>query len=413
MSATTLNTARLEFSPLMIAIAGAMSLSVAMGIGRFAFTPLLPMMLHDGVIDIGGGSVLATANYAGYLIGALICMALPMLLRQFGLNLSNGTMVRFGLAATTMLTAAMMVDLPSTWATLRFLSGVISAVVFVYMSGWCLKRLADMNALSLSGIIYIGPGVGITLSGATAFGVSSTGGTAAVGWLAFAILAAIISAIVWPVFRPDALTNRPVSDSPANPAATVRQPWTAESVLLAIAYGLAGFGYIITATFLPVIARTALGNSGWIELFWPVFGIAVAIGALSTRIIPLSIDRRALLIGCYLIQALGILATLLMPTVAGFLIGSALVGLPFTVISLCAMQEARRLRPADTTSFMGLMTAIYGAGQIAGPPLAAAILADNTSQSTGFSVSLTVATATLLLGAALYAVSMLFYRARQ
>jgi predicted MFS family arabinose efflux permease len=409
MTAAALRPLQLEFSPLVIALAGAASLSVAMGIGRFAFTPLLPMMLHDGTIDIAGGSLLATANYAGYLLGALLCMALPALFRRLGLTLRNAAMVRFGLAATVVLTAAMQFHLPWAWASLRLASGIISAVVFVFMSGWCLKRLAELNALSLSGIIYTGPGIGITLSGVTAYGVSAAGASAAVGWLAFAVLAALLSALVWPVYRPDAQTGRTAASAPqAAPAA--RQAWTAEQMLLALAYGLAGFGYIITATFLPVIARGALGNSAWIELFWPVFGIGVAVGALLTRLIPLHVDRRALLIGCYLVQAVGVMAALLPPSVAAFMAGSTLIGLPFTVITLCAMQEARRLRPVDATSFMAMMTATYGVGQIAGPPLAAAILAHSASQSAGFSTALAVAAAALVTGAAVYGGMILAYK---
>jgi MFS family permease len=409
---TTLEPARLEVSPLIIALAGALTLSVAMGIGRFAFTPLMPMMLHDGVIDINGGSLLATANYVGYLAGALICMVLPSLFRRFGLAISNAAMVRFGLAATVLLTLAMAFDLPFAWASLRFLSGIISAFVFVFMSGWCLKRLAEMGASALSGVIYTGPGIGITLSGVVAYGVTAANGSAAAGWIAFAVLAAVLSAIVWPVYRPDSITNI-AQKAAAATSAHVRDRWTIEQMILALAYGLAGFGYIITATFLPVIAREALGPSGWIEAFWPIFGIGVAIGAVLTRVIPLSIDRRLLLVLCYVVQAVGVVSALVMPSVSGFMIGSTLVGLPFTVITLYGMQEARRLRPIDATSFMALMTAAYGIGQIAGPPLAAAILAHSASHATGFSLSLTVASGSLVFGAVLYGVSMVVYPVRK
>jgi MFS family permease len=184
-------------------------------------------------------------------------------------------------------------------------------------------------------------------------------------------------------------------------------------MILALAYGLAGFGYIITATFLPVIAKEALGQSAWTEFFWPIFGIGVAAGAVLTRIIPLSIDRRALLIVCYVVQAMGVVSALVMPSVAGFVIGSTLVGLPFTVITLYGMQEARRLRPVDATSFMALMTAMYGIGQIAGPPLAAAILAHSASHAVGFSLSLAVASGALLFGAALYGLTMVCYPIRK
>jgi MFS family permease len=95
------------------------------------------------------------------------------------------------------------------------------------------------------------------------------------------------------------------------------------------------------------------------------------------------------------------------------MIGSTLVGLPFTVITLYGLQEARRLRPVDATSFMALMTASYGIGQIAGPPLAAAILGHSASHAIGFSLSLTVASAALLFGALLYAFMVARYPRRK
>ena len=69
-------------------------------------------------------------------------------------------------------------------------------------------------------------------------------------------------------------------------AATVAPPARpAEVLTLAVAYGLAGFGYIVTATFLPVIARAALPASPWLDLFWPIFGAGVIVGALlATRV---------------------------------------------------------------------------------------------------------------------------------
>jgi hypothetical protein len=55
----------------IIAIAAMLSLALAMGIGRFAFTPLFPLMLRDGMLRSDAGAWLAASNYLGYLIGAL------------------------------------------------------------------------------------------------------------------------------------------------------------------------------------------------------------------------------------------------------------------------------------------------------------------------------------------------------
>ncbi|MEO5669880.1 MAG: YbfB/YjiJ family MFS transporter, partial [Ramlibacter sp.] len=99
---------------------------------------------------------------------------------------------------------------------------------------------------------------------------------------------------------------------------------------------------------------------------------------------------------------LGVAASLVSPTLAGFAIGSVLLGLPFTTITFFAMQEVRRLKPRQPTPLMGLLTAMYGVGQIAGPPLAAWLVARSGSAARGFDVALWVATGALVLGALLY-----------
>ena len=387
---------------LVVALAGALSLSVAMGIGRFAFTPLLPMMLHDGVIDLHGGSTLATANYLGYLMGAVLCAMLPALSRRLGRAMPDSArMVRLALVMTGVLTLAMAWQVVALWPVWRFASGVISAVAFVYTSAWCLARLVALQSGHLGGVIYTGPGVGIALSGFAVFGMTASDASWELGWLVFGISALVLTAFVWSVFTPRAtMASSTATSSPAAPHAVSRL--TLEEVLLILAYGLAGFGYIVTATFLPVIARSALPGSGWVDLFWPLFGIAVAIGALLSRFVPLTMDRRLLLAICYAMQGMGVLVSLLVPDVTGFIASSVLLGLPFTTLTLFAMQEVRRLRPGEATGFIGLMTVCYSIGQIAGPPMVSAILARASSPADGFALSLEIAAGSLFLGALIF-----------
>lgn len=90
-------------TPIAIALSGLLALAIAMGIGRFAFTPLLPMMLHDGVVDLHDASWLATANYLGYWLGALACAVQPMLWRRSGrADLRHTRVVRLNLVATVL-----------------------------------------------------------------------------------------------------------------------------------------------------------------------------------------------------------------------------------------------------------------------------------------------------------------------
>lgn len=393
--------------PVALALAGLVSLAVAMGIGRFAFTPLLPVMLAERSVTLAGASLLASANYLGYLLGALACTFQPWIWRRFGWPAAvNGPrMVRGGLVATVLLTLGMALHLPGLWTLLRFAAGVASAVVFLYTSGWCLEQLARRDVPAMGALIYVGPGAGIVASGLAASGLVWLQAPAAAGWLTFGVLAALLTASVWRVFDARLGIASPAATAgPGTPAPPPVRAGATEMGLLTVAYGIAGIGYIITATFLPVIARQALPGSAWLDLFWPLFGAGVMLGAIGASRLRAAADLRLRLAACYAIQAAGVAASLVSPTLAGFAIGSLLLGLPFTAITFFAMQEARRIRAQQATSFMGLLTAMYGLGQIAGPPLAAWLVARSATPAQGFAISLWIASGLLAAGAVLYGV---------
>ncbi|SPB17197.1 MFS transporter [Caballeronia novacaledonica] len=366
------------------ALACAVVLAVALGVGRFAFTPLLPLMLKSGALDIRHGGWLASANYAGYLIGALSCAAI---------RIDHARMVRLALVWTIALTLAMgVVHVFWVWAAIRFAAGVVSAWAFVFASQWGLRRLAELDAHGLGGVIYAGPGVGIVATGLLGAAAAALDVPAPWVWIGFAVSSGVAGALVWKTL----VHHAPATRARANAADRAAAASThVDSIGLVGLYSLAGFGYIITATFLPVIARQALPGSPWPDLFWPAFGLALIAGALIAARLPLSWDNRLLSAACYVIQALGILLGIVFPSALGFGIGSALLGLPFTAITLFAMREARRLRGEAAAGLMGYATAAYGLGQIAGP-LVAAPIATHTGT---FSIALWIAAAALALGA--------------
>ena len=393
-------------SPWVIAITCALALATAMGIGRFAFTPLLPMMLADGVVDLPGASYLASANYLGYLVGALLCTFQPFIWSRFDMlpPVLSTTWLRGGLVATCVLTLGMALHLPALWPWLRFAAGVASAFVFVYTSGWCLARLAERNASNLGGLMFTGPGAGIAISGVLASGMVSLHWKAAAGWLIFGALACMLTAVTWHTFGKKLVAPVPLKTesvaSKITVLAVVVSRW--HMFWLAIAYGLDGLGYIITATFLPVIARQVMPGSAWLDLFWPLFGLAVIAGALLSTRISLKGDLRYILAASYIMQAIGVIITVWLPTPLGFALGSLLLGLPFTAITFFAMQEVRRLKPNNVASYTGLLTAVYGMGQIAGPPLAALLLSRSATVGQGFNLALEIAASSLVLGAAMF-----------
>ncbi len=395
-------------SPIAIATTGLVCLAVAMGIGRFAFTPLLPMMLRDGSVQLPGGAWMATANYLGYWLGALACALQPWASRRWGWlgPVVPTRAVQVGLLATAALTLGMAFPWPVAWPLWRFLSGLASALVFVYGSGWCLQQLTARGTPQLAGVIYVGPGLGITVSGLAATAMVAADMRAATAWLAMAALALLLTAVVWPNLRggPTAQTAPVKADAGAGAGALA---------VLTIAYGLAGFGYIVTATFLPLIARQALAGSLWLDMFWPLFGVGVSLGALLTLRIPPQWDRRALLMGGYAMQAAGVMLCLWWPTLAGFALSSFLIGLPFTAITMFALQEVRRLRPHNASAFIGLLTAAYGMGQIAGPILVGVLLQRSGDARQGFALALQAAAESLWLGLVLFGVLLRRYPIRR
>ncbi|MBN3765533.1 YbfB/YjiJ family MFS transporter [Burkholderia sp. Ac-20365] len=384
------------------ALACMAALAVALGVGRFAFTPLLPLMLHGGELDIRHGGWLASLNYAGYFLGAITCVAL---------RIDAARVVKAGLATTVLLVLAMGVTHQFwVWAAVRFVAGAVSAWTFVFASQWGLRRLAELGANEWGGVIYTGPGIGIAATGLL---VSAAGGYgASAGWIGFGLVSAVLTVLVWRTFEPVSKANVGAKASPGKPAELQTDAQRrhahlhrADAFWLTVLYGVPGFGYIITATFLPVIARAALpADSPWPDLFWPMFGAALVVGALAGARLPSHWDNRTLLAGCYVLQALGIIAGIVSPTAGGLSLGSALIGLPFTAITLFAMREARRLHGDNAAGLMGYATAAYGLGQIVGPLVAAPIAAHTGS----FTLALWLAALTLIAGAVgLIAVAML------
>src|SRR5580765_222659 len=254
-------------NPALLALAGALSLAAAMGIGRFAFTPVLPLMLDENLLDVERGGWLAAANYAGYLAGALSASRLP---------LRAGALAVVALIATATLTAAMALPLPVLWLPLRFLAGAASAWVFGATSVWCLGALAERGAAWASGWVYAGVGVGIALAGTHCLLAAAAGVRSQPLWLQLGGLALVLAL---PVFWVLARLERVAS--PARPLDRSGSPAAIGSTRgIVVCYGIMGFGYILPATFLPVLARSVVDDPRVFGLAWPIFGATAALSTL-------------------------------------------------------------------------------------------------------------------------------------
>jgi len=383
MSNASLAAARPSF--LAVSGAGLLSLAIAMGIGRFAFTPMLPLMVRAGSADLSLGGWLAAANYAGYLIGALSAAHLPLTPRR---------MVFAALAVIVLSTAAMGLAVsPSAWLLLRFVAGVASAWALVSTSVCCLGWFAHLARPAGAGVLYAGVGAGIALAGLYCWRAGVAGVAPAALWLQLGGLA-LAGLILVAVSMPGELVDDGARGAAPSDTPAARVPWD-----LVLAYGVLGFGYILPATFIPVLARAVIDDPSVFGAAWPVFGLAAAVSTLFAGAVLGRFARRRVLAGCHGVMAIGCVLPVLHLSAATVLAAALLVGGTFMVATMAGMQEARALASGgDATRALGRMTAAFAIGQMAGPVLSSA-LSGGARDVAGLSVALGLGAAALLCSA--------------
>jgi predicted MFS family arabinose efflux permease len=369
--------------PLSLAIGGLAALAAAVGIGRFVYTPILPLMVEDLGMTKGVAGLLASANFAGYLAGALLA-ATPAV---------SGSRRRWLLSAliASSLTTGAMAFASSTMAflTLRFIGGVASAFVLVFASALVLDRLGSAGRPDLAAVHFAGVGTGIALSAALVSSLVAWGGGWRSLWLTSGLSSVLAVGIVAGLI-PDRL-EAPIAMTPG--------PYRAKPRLAALvaAYGLFGFGYIITATFLVTIVRGSAQAHAFEPLVWVVVGLTAAPSvALWTSVGEKIGIARAFALACG-VEAVGVAASVLWLTPQGVLLAAALLGGTFMGITALGLVRARHLSQGDPRRTLAVMTAAFGFGQIVGP-LFAGVVYDATGT---FLVPSLTAVSALLVGALL------------
>ena len=384
--------------------AGVLALVVAVGIGRFAYTPLLPAMQERFDLSNAAAGALASSNYLGYLVGAVLAAFVPAgRPRDGSLRASLWAVV-----ATTAL-VGLTVDL-SAWFVLRFVAGLAGAGVLVLGSAAVLEELSRRGRLELSGILYSGPGVGIVLSGLVVLPLSGPlAGEAAwrAGWL---LLGALALLLVFPcvAWLPKGEVPRRAAD-PAGKAPKPRErtPGTAGRAatgelaalaLLGLAYFLEGIGYIVTGTFLPAIVDDLPGPGGLGTGAWVLVGLAAVPSTVLWARAASRLGAVVALGAAFAMQAVGILLPALSSAWWAAMGSAALFGGTFMGITSLTLTHARQVLGTRGTGLaIGLLTAAFGVGQALGP-LVAARLADDAGN---FGAALVAASAAVALGALL------------
>lgn len=388
------------------------ALAVAMGIGRFAFTPILPLMIQEGTVHLAQTAWLSSSNYIGYLVGALSLLK----------SNRHSLFIVLGLTLVTLSTWLASLSGFGWLLVLRFLAGVASAWVLVSISAFAINWLKSRQVAS-SGLIYTGVGIGITLTGliCSYFIFQSATVNAAVQsslsplssrlWQylgGIALLATLLVTFLLVKINsksPSTAATKtslteatPTKATNANPTASIT-PAKLKLANILTAYGLFGFGYILPATFLPQIAKQWLSGQSYL-LIWPFFGLAAALSVVLSQGLQRRYNNFSLL-GVWrvsqIIMAVGTLLPALWQSLAGLMLSALMVGGTFMVVTMAGLQvAASQVTHYPKYNLSALMTASFAFGQLIGP-LAALISTGNNIWLALLPVSAIV----LLIGVAL------------
>lgn len=360
------------------------ALAVAMGIGRFAFTPILPLMIQEGTVHLAQTAWLSSSNYIGYLVGALSLLK----------SKRHPFFVVLGLTLVTLTTWLASLSSFGWLLVLRFLAGVASAWVLVSISAFAINWLKSRQVVS-SGLIYTGVGIGITLTGliCSYFIIQSATVNAAVQsslsplssrlWQYLGVIALLATLVV--TFLLTKINLQFASTAAATTAAAKANPTEASHTNTTFssitpaklklanvltAYGLFGFGYILPATFLPQIAKQWLSGQSYL-LIWPFFGLAAALSVVLSQGLQRRFNNVSLL-GVWrvsqIIMAVGTLLPALWQSLAGLMLSALMVGGTFMVVTMAGLQvAASQVTHYPKYNLSALMTASFAFGQLIGP----------------------------------------------
>ncbi len=341
-----------------VALGGLLALAAAMGIGRFVYTPILPFMVDGLGLSKPAAGVIASANFLGYLLGALAASsaALP------------GGRQRWLIAALAL--SAITTGIMGTWTSLpvflllRFVGGVASAFVLVFASALVLDHLATAGRSGLAALHFAGVGCGIAVSAVLVAGLAAGGFDWQAHWFASGALSLFALGAVM------GLVPRESATGPAAAAASSNDAIDRRLVALIVAYGLFGFGYVITATFISTIVRASAELQSLEPVIWLAVGLtaapSVALWTWAGRRLG---NDRAIALAC-LAEGVGVALSVLATSMIAIVLAAALLGGTFMGITALGLIHARHLSTGDPRRSLAYMTAAFGLGQMIGPSFA-------------------------------------------
>ena len=347
--------------PWALAIGGLLSMAAANGIDRFIYTPILPVMVEALGLSAWQAGLIASANYLGYLLGALLAA-------RRGLTGSRRTWLLAGLATSAMCTAGMaLASSLAPMLILRLIGGCAGALAIIMAIALVVERLAAGGRGDLAAVHFAGVGIGIALSAILIAGLHFAGR----GWRSMWLCAGLASLFCM-ALASGLIADQTGAPARAGPAASAGHgsALRARLRMLIAANTLSAFGYVITATFIVALVRATPRLAALESSIWVVFGLAAAPSVAGWMWLAKRMDVfRTFSLVC-LVEATGVLASVLWLTPSGTVFAALCVGGSFMGLTALGMAGALRLTVGDARRPVAWMTAGFGCGQMVGPSFA-------------------------------------------
>ena len=346
-----------KHQPVSLALGGLVAMAAAIGVGRFIYTPILPVMVEGLGLSKTIVGAIASANFAGYLLGAIVAASA-------GAARARRQWLLVGLLASALGSGAMgWSDHTAAFFLLRFIGGFASALVLVFASSLVMERLAEAGRSGLAAIHFAGVGTGISISALLVSGLVAAGGDWRSLWWASGLFGLLALGAVVVLIPARVERQNPTSGSAA-------QAYSPALRNLVAAYGLFGFGYVITATFLVAIVRASTTLKPLEPAIWLVVGLAAAGSIPVWNRVALRIGNAQAFAWAGVLEALGVGASVFWQTPTGIVLCAVLLGGTFVSVTAIGLVEARRLAPNQASQSVAVMTVAFGFGQILGPSFA-------------------------------------------
>lgn len=338
---------------------GMIALFIVIALGRFAYTPILPFMQLDTGLDNKSVGLLATFNYLGYLIGAMLPIFYIMKNKVFDLKcyllLNVATMLLFGVT-----------DHFVIWSLLRLLNGISSGAVFVLASNIVLEALHLARREGIAGLLYSAVGLGLFSSSLFIFLYTDVTHWRET-WIWLGSAAFILTLIIIVCLRENPTLPEPASHKAHGPEKVIRYS-KKFYIPFAIAYFCEGAGYIITGTFLVAIVKTMPTLSEYAALSWMFVGLGAIPATVLWSMIGQRIGICLSVILAFLLQIVAVLMPIFTVNAFAIALSSMIFGATFLGLTTLFISKSHQITfETKGNNLVAVMTLIYSVGQMIAP----------------------------------------------